>query len=264
MSKIRWRSKDSQELRKAVDRFNKKISYWENKGKDILPERVYISDLKANINTRQDFNNIINSLARFSRRGAEDIKVNPYGVAVTNWELNEYNIKRAVRNRTFNQRKARLQKLEIELKGFEDPLTRSEMGREEAAVLRPMKNRFKTARSLTEFKQSMKTAVKQSKSGYWLMRDDIYKENYLTALERELGHIDGVKDIIDYVENLSGSELYRINLSNPDTDIDFIYLYPGQVAKVDHLKNVYGLTPTLTESELTTKIKSSRITGQGV
>lgn len=264
MSKIRWRSKDSEELRKAVDRFNKKISYWENKGKDILPDRVYISDLKSNINTRQDFNNIINSLARFSRRGAEDIKVNPYGVAVTNWELNEYHIKRAVRNRTFNQRKARLQNLEIDLVGFDEPLTRSEMGREDAAVLRPMTNRFKTAQSLNEFRQSMKTAIKQSKSSYWLMRDEIYKTNYINALERELGHIEGVNDIIEYIDNLSGSELYRINLSNPDTDIDFIYLYPGQIAKVDHLKNVYGLTPTLTESELTTKIKSSIITGQGV
>lgn len=257
MSKILWRDKDQVELNKAVDRFNKKVDYWQKKGQTILPEKVKISEIKSNISSRKDFNREINKLKRFGERGAEQVKVNSHGVQVTAYELREYNIDRSIRNRSFNQRKKELGNIKIDAPGFDEPLTRAEMGRVSERELRPIKNRFEKARTKSEFLDAAKTARKQSDSSFWEDRDELYKENFLKSIDNELGQNEKTELLKTKIKSMTGSEFYKFTLSHLDVSIGFVYSPIDIQVKTDHLLSVFGVSSELEESSLTTRMKSS-------
>lgn len=87
---IKWRKQDYLSLGRAVSNFNKKINELQKEEKKLyLPETVSYKDIKSNIYTRNEFNRIMNSLKRFSKKGAENpVLTRDYNV-ITKWEQQE-------------------------------------------------------------------------------------------------------------------------------------------------------------------------------
>ena len=92
---IRWTDSDNEELKRAVRNFNAKVDRVAKKHPELasnLPEKVRVKELKELIDTRADLKRELNSLRRFSKKGAEQIIVvteSNYNLKVTKWQLSE-------------------------------------------------------------------------------------------------------------------------------------------------------------------------------
>lgn len=110
-SQIRWTRSDYARLGRAASDFNKKKREIETEeNKLYLPNDANYKELKSNIVTRSQLNNVINSLKRFSREGAEELYITPGGKQMTVWENRENQILKRKAMRTLN---ADLKALEV-------------------------------------------------------------------------------------------------------------------------------------------------------
>lgn len=75
-----------------------------------MPEERNYKDIRNEIVTRSQLKNIINSLKRFSREGAEELYITPGGKQMTVWENRENQILKRKAMRTLN---ADLKALEV-------------------------------------------------------------------------------------------------------------------------------------------------------
>lgn len=76
MAKIRWRHSDYIKLGRAVSDFNKKLSLVSDDGeKSYLPQSLSYNQIKDNITTRKELNQLVKSLKEFKKEGAEDVYV---------------------------------------------------------------------------------------------------------------------------------------------------------------------------------------------
>jgi hypothetical protein len=104
---IKWRESDTQKLEQKIEKFNEKVYRARSRHpelKDILPETVKKGDEKQLIEQfksmpRSELNKYLNSLERFTRKGAEKPIVSATGNKVTAWEKNEVSLKVAQINR---------------------------------------------------------------------------------------------------------------------------------------------------------------------
>lgn len=237
---IRWRESDLTELRKSVDRFNKKIDYWSKKGHPALPDKIKLSDLKGptGIKTRADYNREMNRMARFSRRGAEEVIITKQGVPITKYEKREYSMALRERNRKAKLEKERQQSMPVTYEGQPGPLTRSEMGRNADKLTDPMKSRLDKAISRDELKRHIDSALKQSRDSYLDYKNQVLKANYFKAMREQLNHGDYMR-IRKAVDKLTPQQLADVIMSTPDSEIPFIYSPTEYDIKVAQLENVF-------------------------
>lgn len=94
---IQWKRGDYVSLGRAVANFNRKIKQIENEeNKLLLPEKANYQELKKDIQTRKELNNLIKSLNRIILKNASDIII-VNGEERLRWEYNE--TKRASKQR---------------------------------------------------------------------------------------------------------------------------------------------------------------------
>ena len=108
---IKWRQVDNNKLSRKVKNFNAKRAKIIKKFpsmEEFLPDKMSVKELRKNIETRQDFNRVINSLNRFSQKNAEEPIVTKQGIKTTKYEIKEMSIKVATinRRRTAERKKA--------------------------------------------------------------------------------------------------------------------------------------------------------------
>lgn len=82
---MKFKSSTNKEIARVVKNFNQKISRLEKLGRENLPEKISIKDLKSNVYSSSDLKRELNKLKRFSMRGAEDV-LTGYGTPITKWE----------------------------------------------------------------------------------------------------------------------------------------------------------------------------------
>ena len=91
-SLIRFRRSDAGKLSYAVRKFNEKIRELEGLEREFAPEEVNYKKLKENIISRREFNRVLKSLQRFTRKGQEDIVKLDSGENISKWEKHEINL----------------------------------------------------------------------------------------------------------------------------------------------------------------------------
>lgn len=244
---IKWRQDDQEELRRAVKNFNAKISRLEKKYpelKNALPERASIAQMKELIETRQDLNRELNSLRRFSRKGAEelvDVPDNDYNLKTTKWQKQEMTMRTAIINR---KRKARLQEIsEWEMKSGGKALgyTRGEfgMGKADEVALNPLKA-FTPSMGRKDLNMKFRHIKKESQSTYFSRKEEMLRENYITGLRRTYNEED-IKDVINSIENMDFKEFYRTFQEDTGT-MEFASKLPNRTsynAYVEHLRSTW-------------------------
>ena len=112
-SKIRWRDADEKELQRVINNYNAKL-YRLAKNKpemvDILPQRLTKKEAVKSIESRADFNRLVNSLQRFSKKGAEKPVVSKRGAKATQWEVNEFVHKQRIENARRTRERKKIEK----------------------------------------------------------------------------------------------------------------------------------------------------------
>lgn len=206
---IRWKQGDYIKLGKAVSDFNKKVKELQKiEDRSVLPALERYNYYKTGIQTRKEFNRVINSLRSFLKEGAEEIVESPSGNLITKWELKEARkgIKRGI------------QTLEDEIKEFEKTkVEKPYISQDEKQKRAELKNlrKFDTAvgfdfkrlvwrgRKWRELDRSMKKAIQ-------------YRENYMEAFENLKGFknyeffknkLEEIKNPLDFYDYIQKSEI---------------------------------------------------------
>lgn len=211
-SQIRWRDKDVKELERVVRNFNSKIKRVKDKNPnatEFLPDKISVKALKGTIGTRQDFNRELNSLKRFSKKGAEKLQTTPTGLTLTSFEIQEAKIK----TRIVNIKRA------YERKALGVTEREGVMGQVSERGLRPKK--FSLNKSAKEWERFVQSLEKEISSNFKIEQLEKYKENYLKGLINNLGEKGA--ELAQLLDNVDPDILFTKSVTNPLLSIDFIY-----------------------------------------
>lgn len=243
---ISWNENQTAELKKAIRNFNSKIARLEKKGvpKGSLPERVRMTSevdkdgnvikkgLKDIIHNRNDLQREINSLKRFSRKGAEELTNAPLeeggfaeNIKVTRWELDDI-IRRTARvNKSRAIKKAEIEEIEMKSRGESLGYTRGQvaMGSQDSNLLEPIVP-FTRTMSNEERRRKMRALRNESSAEYWNQRDDILKEAYIKGLYNNYAPED-VAEIAEKIRGMTSKEFREVFEAEGGTKA-FEWVYP--------------------------------------
>lgn len=216
-SAIRWKQSDEAELKKAVRNFNDKIRRLEKKNpelKNTLPDRVSVKEIKNLIETRQDLKRELNSLRRFSKRGAEELVTVPdskYNLKITKWQKNEMSRRIGVINRKRKERYKYLSEIEMTSRGQKLGYTKGDigMGAIDENSVKPMKPFFPSM-NRTDVNKRFRAIRKESKENYWTEKELRLKANVMKGIEANYKALfpDDTEKILDAIENMDFKDFY--------------------------------------------------------
>ena len=220
---IKWRDTDEEKLSRAVRNYNRKLDRLAKTNPflaDMLPDRLSKRELKNRIMTRNDFNRIVRSAERFSKKGAEQLVTNEVGFTVTKYEKREVAYKLAAVNRRRAELMNRYSAMEIINQGKRTGRTRGEFPAQRLMELRPKK--FNWARMTRQhYEEFIKTLNKQSFDRYISESNENYKKNYIKALRSVFGKSQ--EGLVAKVMALSADEVIERYYADQNASIDFPY-----------------------------------------
>lgn len=126
---IRYDKTLNKEINRVVKNFNNKVKRLEESERDlILPNKVYIKELKKKVLTRRDLYRELEKLQSYSKRGIEETIQTMGGSKISKYELQ--NIKKEARRIKYNvSRQITLKKItKPKVFGIEQDVTFAEMG----------------------------------------------------------------------------------------------------------------------------------------
>lgn len=210
---IKWRPIDSKKLSNTVRNYNAKITRIIKKNpelKDYMPPKVTVKSIKKDIVNRTDFNNIIKSLQRFLRKGAEKPIISKEGVKTTAYMKKEIGIK----VRRINRKR---KKLSERLKNTRERGTYDIPSNE---TLTPKKYDFEKIKQ-EDWKAYVRSVEKQARESYYTEKDNRLKQNYLKGFRTVFGQMgDSVASLFDGLPSDIFAELFYYD---DVMSIDFIY-----------------------------------------
>lgn len=207
--KIRWRDSDTAELQRVINNFNAKLYRIQKKNPelaDYLPNRVKKSDVIKSIETRADFNRIINSYKRFSKRGAESPVRSSRGAKATQWEVDEFKKKQRIENARRTRERKKLNEQDVKIAGKSTGIKRAEMGSIAENALKPSRKNFDNL-SQKEWDLATANIDKMLNASYRAERLELMRENYLKGLY-EQGFLDDSPELEEYIRGVDIQKFY--------------------------------------------------------
>lgn len=213
-SKIRWRKSDTDAVRKLVSKFNAKITRTSKKSPAlaaIQPDRRVVQDTVKRFQSmsRAEVKREMGAMERYLRKGAEMPYTTKAGVNTTIWQ------KREVDNtfRSINaQRRAMVEK-------YKPSSQTGSMHAFRSQNLNPRANTVETIQPKM-WDKYLENLAKQSIANSSQARFEQYKNNYLTAIERELGRNNL---LYEKANQIPAERLVEYYYTSPVLQIDFIY-----------------------------------------
>lgn len=241
MEKIRWRKKDSRKLSNYVRKFNTAVTKFEKthpefEGSQIIPERLKIEEVKSQIKTRKDYNDIINRIDRFFKKGARDI-TEVAGVKVTKWLKNEL---RYANQREVNRQRKKAERLK---------LTKDQMKRENIKTstfeqrAERLRKEFEKDKDFEYFDEQWKNLVyktlRETRSSKEIEDSIRFYNQYKGMLYNNLNpeDADKVMEIIKR-KKLWGIDLYHAIEIDDTLSPDFVYGPQDSLAKGEYIVEV--------------------------
>lgn len=211
-SVIRWRRRDYAKLGRAVANFNKKVLKADKSAAQFLPELKNYKNVKDSIQTRREFNRIVNSLSRINKADALDLVFTKSGEELTMWELNETRI----------QARIRLRQLNKEIEEYKTEATNNQlMGSERIGEIKKEIEDIKNLETKKgyDLKKLMGSIQKKGTSDYEFKMNVIFKNNYLAAL-KDFENQPYYDELIKTIKSLNPNEFYQLMKDN--NLIDFL------------------------------------------
>ncbi len=245
----RWTKTDEANIKKMVKNFNAKIARETKKNQqaglssNYLPDKISVKEIRKQMKemSRHDINATKRSYARFSNKGSAQKRTNKNGLTTTKWAVKEVQINVRKINAQKRKEQKRLDEMEVKSRGESQGFTRQEMGSIRGNSLKPTKFDFDKQHGGKEWEARQASAKKMATKSYWQQRQEQYKENYISALERELGN--NARGLIDHIKGLPASQVVDTYYGDQEATIDFIYDKAQQEEKINALNAVWGYTP---------------------
>ena len=199
MANIKWREKDIANLKKQINRYNRKRQRIAKKNpefKEFLPPALNTKIERKNITTRREYNLLMTS----------------GGVKTTDYELRELSIL---------NRRANLITRKERSKYNISPETGT-MGtiQENNLIEREFHPEYFTQKGFNKLRRAI---IKRSRANYYSDRNEQFKKNYLKAMQNKLRGGDNYKETYNRIKNMSANELIKFYYENPSMDIHYIY-----------------------------------------
>lgn len=235
---IRWTRSDYSKLSHLVRKVNSKILDVEVKRPDIAdmqPNMLEYHDIKSQITTRRELNNLIKKYERYLREGAEEVIKTEQGGRLTEWQKNEIRIFDLTENAKKSRTRKKLEEKEVTIAGKGTGQTRSQMGSIKENATKSRVHNVKNM-SQKDIDKLLRLMDKKFRSSY----DDEQKrrmiENYVKGLIT-VGYDDELLDMINHIDLNDFVDLV-------DTDevatFDFIYDPIELQAKTEKLKELWA------------------------
>lgn len=214
---IRYNKLTNDKIAKTVRNYNAKIKRLERKNPYLaLPDTITVKKVKSMSDTRADLNRVLNSLKRFSKRGAEDTIILPTGEMISSYEYKELKRESARIQRNLTKRINQLASIKPKVAGVVQDYTYAEMGDmrlnnmiAKRDILKEKTKKLKEG-NIKEFQAYLnKTRAKQN---YQL---NLFKNNYLDKMLFREGYmigydIDRINTIKEKLNTLSNKDFMRV------------------------------------------------------
>lgn len=236
-SKIRWRQSDRDLIEKTVRNFNAKLYRLEKNHpelKEFLPTKLSKKEVINSIETRADFNRVVHSFQRFSKRGSENPVKSSRGAKSTQWEVDEFKHKQRIENARRTRERKKLEAQNVTSRGKDTGVKRAEMGSIKENSLKPSNKNFKNL-SQKEWELAKRNIDNQLNASYRDEQKAKMKENYIKGL------IEGGfnQEIIDIVENTDIDTFVQTVTNDTEASFDFIYDPIEHKLKAEVLKETW-------------------------
>lgn len=171
-------------LTKAVRNYNAKISRLQKINPSLaLPDKVSVKGVKASGN-KKEILRTLESLKRFSKRGAEETIILPSGELISKYELGELKRESARLKRNLTKRINELASIKPKVKGVEGDYTYAEMGDMRLNNMIAKRNALKMYDKNVGKTYSIKEYTKflektKNKQNYQI---DIFRNNYMDKM----------------------------------------------------------------------------------
>lgn len=212
-SNIAWRKSQQNKLTNAVRKANAKITREVKKNpllKDYVPPKLNAKQLKTEIKTAKDLNALVSSVNRMFKPNAFDPVITEQGIKTTKYEIKDLSLKVKRINKFREQEK----------KDANVSTKKGTMGTIRSNELRPkVFNPNKLTKQ--EWENYKRQTGKQSSYSNYGDKVELYKENYIKAVYKQLGNIG--QPLADYVETLDPEFMYNMYYEDPVLAIDFPY-----------------------------------------
>lgn len=219
---IKWTKTDYLTLGRAVAQFNRKINQLNAEERRLyLPNTISYAETKENITTRNELNRVLNSLRRFSKKGAEDLYTTAGGQQITKWERQELSLQSGIAKRRLNQ----------ELKELNQPLktgfSRIQMGsmrqKEIEAQIKSIERIEKTKGY--DFERISRRIKMLGTSDYTLKKAYVFQENFMTQLEILKNNIPEFEKVYNYFKSIKNPITFFNTTQKSEVLQDFFVWY---------------------------------------
>lgn len=182
---IRYNKELVNKINKTIRNYNAKISRLEKINPSLaLPEKVSARSIKNMSESRKDLNRTLESLKRFSKRGAEDTIILPSGELISVYELRELKRESARLQRNLTRRINELADTTPKVAGVKQDYTYAEMGDmrlnnmiAKRDTLKSMSKSILKGGDLKNFLKLLQTT--RNKQNYQI---SIFKNNYIDKM----------------------------------------------------------------------------------
>lgn len=221
-SKIKWRKQDIENVRNVVRQFNRKLTMTERKHpetKGKLPDRLTVADVMKQIQTRKDYNKLVNSYKRFyQRKDSTNLISNKNGLEITKWEKREAEINlRAVNRKRAARRKA-----------TGATTFTGTMGKLDDMHLNKRHYDFDSFSSKSLWDSFKKSVERETLSQWDFDKMSVWYGNLRKAINNQFGNDTELNDTLDRINPETLLEAFFIN---PFIDFDYVYDKWQEIAK---------------------------------
>ena len=175
-SLIRWKREDSENLTKAINKFNREIKALKNENVT-LPDKASYNDLRDHITSRKELEEVINSLNSANRRTLTEMEKLSSGEMVSSWEYNEAIRKKDIATKNLIQEMNKIQ-------GERNVSGNIYMGEERITEIQTTLDALDTTFDSKEsFERMQKRLDFLGRTDYELAKNKQFMENFFTALD---------------------------------------------------------------------------------
>lgn len=207
-SLIRWKRKDSENLTKAINKFNREVKALKNEN-ITLPDKASYNDLRDHITSRKELEEVINSLNSANRRTLTEVQKLSSGETVSSYEYNEAIRKKDIATKNLIQEMNKIQ-------GERNITGNRYMGEERITEIQSTLEALdSTFESKENFERMQKRLDFLGRTDYELARNKQFMENFFTAL--------------DDISNFENAEMLKKELKkikNPNKFYDYVKKSP--------------------------------------
>lgn len=216
---IKWKQTDYLTLGRAVSKFNKVKNELARQEKDaILPATLDYKEVKENIKTRKQLNNLLSSLRKFGKEDSLQIYETSSGDKITMWEHRELEKEKNRIVRRLNK------KLEKYTTPNEQGFTRVQMGSSEARKIMEDIEKFKNYEMQKGYDFKVRRDIIHSIGDidYEFRKATTYRENYINEMKK-YSHFDNYELLKQKMEELKNPKEFFEYFSKDEITVDLTY-----------------------------------------